>query len=279
MWFGKVFFALILWFLHPSHTYTIVQRTRAFFSPTGRASQSNDDNEPPAEPKALAFLRKKGRVGGAILQPCLGVDEGTAGGVKRPTTIRKSKLAYQLCTKSGIIDDMSEEFPISSSGNRWKGVSDKNGVVGNSFGSLTRELQFNGRSNVNVLRGEVFERGFAQAILTLPLSPDPGWVDASMFAGITLDICSNIDEKYFLVIKNGDCNRSSSSYRYEISTAGNRGWHSYFAPFDKFSGVGPDIQNTPLNPRTLVRFAVAAIGRRYANLEVGFSDVVFTNHT
>ena len=104
---------------------------------------------------------------------------------------------------------MSETFPISSSGNRWKGSSDKQGVIGNSYGSLSRE-NYNSQF-ANVLRGEVFEDGFAQAFINLPLKGEPGSsVDGSRYAGISIDLCSSVEETYELVIKNGDCLRDNS---------------------------------------------------------------------
>ena len=78
--------------------------------------------------------------------------------------------------------------------------------------------------------------------------------------------------------KNDDCTRSIDSYRFEFSTHGNTGFHTYFAPFDSFSGHGPNASTTPFSPKHLRRIALAALDKRYKSLEVGFTDVAFYNY-
>lgn len=74
----------------------------------------------------------------------MGVDEGPVG--KNRSQVRgmqKSKMAYEWCTDSGIIDDISESFPLTSSGSEWSGFTDQ--VMGGiSEGKLLRE-KINGR--------------------------------------------------------------------------------------------------------------------------------------
>lgn len=69
----------------------------------------------------------------------MGVDEGPVG--KNRSQVRgmqKSKMAYEWCTDSGIIDDISESFPLTSSGSEWSGFTDQ--VMGGiSEGKLLRE--------------------------------------------------------------------------------------------------------------------------------------------
>ena len=103
--------------------------------------------------------------------------------------VRKSKAAYMSCTSSGVIDDMSDPFPFTSSGSQWQGVTDR--VMGGvSNGSISRET-IDGRL-ANVLRGTVSmanNGGFIQMATDLSLDPgtDP-FVDAFDWDGIELDV-------------------------------------------------------------------------------------------
>lgn len=83
---------------------------------------------------AMAFLKKIGKVGTKVdFTHAIGVDEGS-GGEKTSSSldgkcehdiaIRKAAQAYTSCVESGTIDDLSEAFPITSSGTRWAGVTD-----------------------------------------------------------------------------------------------------------------------------------------------------------
>jgi hypothetical protein len=73
--------------------------------------------------KAMDFLKKIGRVGGDTdFRYAIGVDEGETGkstGGKH----RKVAAAFHTCTESGIIDDLSETFPQTSSGTGWSGFT------------------------------------------------------------------------------------------------------------------------------------------------------------
>ena len=138
--------------------------------------------------KAMAFLRKKGRVGGSTAQDfinAMGVDEGPAGGKNAASMhrdMRKSRGAYKECSETGIIDDLSETFPFTSSGNEWSGITDQV-MGGKSNGSLTRE-EIDGKV-ANVLRGKVSlanNGGFVQMATDLALNPSSSpFVDASNF--------------------------------------------------------------------------------------------------
>jgi hypothetical protein len=156
---------------------------------TAASSTAGGDN------KAMAFLRKIGKVGkvsGVDFVNSIGVDEGPVGksqGGGTVPSVRKAKSAYRPCVVSGVIDDMSESFPVTSSGTLWSGFTDR--VMGGvSFGSLTRE-EFDGRQ-ANVLRGHVSlanNGGFVQMATDLALDPTvSATVDASEYDGIELDI-------------------------------------------------------------------------------------------
>lgn len=124
----------------------------------------SDETESKKENKAMAFLRKVGRVGGAANKDfvnALGVDEGpvgksSLGKVGSPTdgnslgNVKKAKSAYKQCNISGVVDDFTEPFPFTSSGTQWSGFTD-HVMGGMSSGSLTRE-EVKGKV-CNVLRG------------------------------------------------------------------------------------------------------------------------------
>ncbi|KAL3902633.1 MAG: hypothetical protein SGARI_005745 [Bacillariaceae sp.] len=135
-------------------------------------SDGNDGN------KAMAFLKKIGRIGGANkvdFTSAIGVDEGsstkTAGKWGSARGMKKSKDAFRSCTDTGLIDDLSETFPTTSSGCQWDGVTDR--VMGGvSSGTLSRE-DFYGRTS-NVLRANVKldnNGGFVQMATDLALNP------------------------------------------------------------------------------------------------------------
>jgi hypothetical protein len=103
--------------------------------------------------------------------------------------VRKSKAAYIPCTTSGIIDDMSDPFPFTSSGSQWQGITDR--VMGGiSNGSLSRETI--GGKLANVLRGNVSlanNGGFIQMATDLSLEPSVNlFVDASAYDGVELEV-------------------------------------------------------------------------------------------
>ena len=91
----------------------------------GDTTSTNEDN------KAMAFLRKIGKVGGVAnvdFKNAVGVDEGPAGKTKATAgmkQVRKTKSAYTPVTVNGVIDDLSEPFPVTSSGTQWAGFTDQ----------------------------------------------------------------------------------------------------------------------------------------------------------
>jgi Complex I intermediate-associated protein 30 (CIA30) len=150
---------------------------------------------PGKDNKAMSFLRKVGRVGrNTDFTNALGVDEGQSGGKiagkwGQGTAVKKALAAYKSCTVSGVIDDLSEEFPITCSGTEWAGVTDRV-MGGESSGTLAREL-YHGRT-ANVLRAHVSLEnggGFVQMATDLALDPSvSSLVDASSFDGIKVEL-------------------------------------------------------------------------------------------
>jgi hypothetical protein len=166
-------------------------------------SSSKGDN------KAMAFLRKVGRVGGAAnmdFANAMGIDESPSGGTKSShhedgfKHVKKSKAAYTSCEVSGIIDDMTDPFPFTSSGSQWVGITDRI-MGGQSSGSLSRE-SIAGKE-ANVLRGTVSldnNGGFVQMATDLALDPSVDvFVDASEFDGVEVEVyCegTEVSEKF-----------------------------------------------------------------------------------
>ena len=136
-------------------------------------SESTTSTKKTGDNKAMAFLRKVGRVGGAAnmdFANAMGLDESPSGAGTKSSyhkggslkNVRKSKAAYTSCTTSGIIDDMSDPFPFTSSGSQWQGIFDCI-MGGMSNGSLSRENI--GDKVANVLRGNVADNtGFIQML-------------------------------------------------------------------------------------------------------------------
>jgi hypothetical protein len=163
----------------------------------------------PKDNKAMSFLRKIGRVGASTSADfinAVGVDEGPSGkttGNRQTNGIRKLQSSYKLCTESGIVDDLSEAFPWTSSGTEWIGVTDRV-MGGSSLGSLSREM-IDGKA-ANVLRGNVYlvpgteNGGFIQMATNLGWDPSESFaVDASEYDGIELDVLyqgTSQQEKY-----------------------------------------------------------------------------------
>lgn len=168
-----------------------------------RATETIDDDHgvqasASADNKAMAFLKKIGKVGGEKIDftNSIGVDEGSGGrktGTRwgRNSAVRKAESAYQSCVTSGTIDDLSENFPITSSGTEWVGVTDRI-MGGTSSGTLVREEDFEGRLS-NVLRAKVRLNNecccFVQMATNFAVnSSGNNTVNASEFLGIELDL-------------------------------------------------------------------------------------------
>merc|ERR1719469_815916 len=188
----------------------------------GKANDGRDEDEEAKNKKkresVMNFLRKTGRVGGVKdFSTAMGVDEGPVGQTKNGVgEIEKGRNAYKLCTETGIIDDMSESLPRTSSGTEWSGFTDK--VMGGvSIGKVIREV-VDGR-NADVMKGKVSlynNGGFIQMATSLSTDPSVSLsVDASSYDGIELEVLYRGDEdteKFNVHLRNAACRRQTSSY-------------------------------------------------------------------
>jgi len=178
--------------------------------------------------------------------------------------VRKARGAYVECTASGTVDDLSEPFPFTSSGTQWAGVTDR--VMGGvSSGSLTRET-VEGRL-ANVLRGKVSldnAGGFVQMATDLALDPAVASVDASQYDGIEIELYyggSEKKESFNVHLRNLACIRQFSSYRATVELESRR-WTRVRLGWDSFRGYGPGAENIAIDPSTLRRLGVVAIGKK-----------------
>ena len=74
----------------------------------------------------MNFLKTIGKVGGVAnrdFRYAIGVDEGPSGKSAGRRGMQKIQEAFQSCVESGVVDDMSEDFPLTSSGTRWSGFT------------------------------------------------------------------------------------------------------------------------------------------------------------
>eukprot|EP00529_Nitzschia_sp_RCC80_P021838 CAMPEP_0113454788 /NCGR_PEP_ID=MMETSP0014_2-20120614/8044_1 /TAXON_ID=2857 /ORGANISM="Nitzschia sp." /LENGTH=388 /DNA_ID=CAMNT_0000346205 /DNA_START=96 /DNA_END=1262 /DNA_ORIENTATION=- /assembly_acc=CAM_ASM_000159 len=282
------------------------------------ASTNNENNKSKTGKKesgdnsAMAFLRKIGKVGGPPIDftNAVGADEGSGGKSSGGTPIgtdhhhhdhstggmRKSKAAYKSCVDSGVIDDMSETFPTTSSGTQWAGITD-DVMGGKSSGTLTRETDFDGCEGrpCNVLRAKVrlsggkrttttsssnninnnsssndgnklqIGSGFVQMATDLALDPSVSdTVDASRYEGLELDLCyhdGDAERQSFNVhLRNSNCLRQFSSYRVSFELMKGK-WTTIRLPWNLFQGFGSGAVEKPFDPSSLRRIGIVAIGK------------------
>lgn len=224
--------------------------------------------------KAMAFLKKIGKVGGTKVDftNAVGVDEGSggakissnAGKCNHDVAVKKARHAYRSCVDSGTIDDLSETFPITSSGTQWAGVTD--GVMGgSSSGSLVRE-EFQGRVS-NILTANVRlenDGGFVQMVTDLALDHSvSNTVDASKFDGLEFDVyyVGDADRETFNVhLKDSNCVRQFSSYRATFELPQEQ-WTTVRLPWSRFEGFGWGAVENVLDHSALRRIGLVAIGK------------------
>eukprot|EP00574_Skeletonema_japonicum_P003586 CAMPEP_0201714278 /NCGR_PEP_ID=MMETSP0593-20130828/832_1 /ASSEMBLY_ACC=CAM_ASM_000672 /TAXON_ID=267983 /ORGANISM="Skeletonema japonicum, Strain CCMP2506" /LENGTH=275 /DNA_ID=CAMNT_0048203545 /DNA_START=73 /DNA_END=897 /DNA_ORIENTATION=+ len=246
---------------------------RSYATLPRRMSTTNDNDgtstKKKSENKAMAFLRSKGRIGGAAnmdFANAMGLDESPSGGSQKDTTggTKKSKAAYVSCTASGVIDDMSDPFPFTSSGSQWLGITDRV-MGGSSNGSLTRET-VDGKL-ANVLRGNVSlvsgdNGGFIQMATDLSLDPsEDAFVNAEKYDGVEMEVyceATGVAEKFNVHLRNPACDRQNSSYRATFEVRPGQ-WATVRLPWDAFEGFGPGPEVTPFVP-ILRRLGVVSIG-------------------
>mmetsp|Transcript_2912 Transcript_2912/g.6291 ORF Transcript_2912/g.6291 Transcript_2912/m.6291 type:complete len:293 (+) Transcript_2912:188-1066(+) len=251
--------------------------------PTTLQASSDGDN------KAMDFLRKKGRIGGAAnmdFANAMGLDESPSGGTKSSyhedgfKNVRKSKSSYIPCTISGVIDDMSDPFPFTSSGSQWQGITDR--VMGGvSNGSLSRETI--GGKLANVLRGNVSlenDGGFIQMATDLSLEPNVDvFVDALEYDGVELEVyCegTGVEEEFNVHLRTPACERQNSSYRSTFPIRPGQ-WATVRLPWSGFEGYGPGPDGSPFMA-SIRRLGVVSIGEAkevvLAVGQIGFYNVI-----
>lgn len=249
--------------------------------------ESQNENIPDEKAKkrkdVMSFLRKVGAVGvNQDFSTAMGSDEGPVGKTKNAKrSLEKSKSAFQSCTRSGVIDDMSEPFPMTSSGSTWTGFTDqvKGGV---SVGKLERQTLDGRLCNVMIGKVSTFNDGGFIQCATL-LSKDPSIsliVDASKFNGIQLDVWykGESDKENFNVhLRNPRCTQRFSSYRatFEVTPIG---WQTVNVPFDAFHGHGPGAEGIPFDSSELQRLSVVAIGKTM-DVNLGIGKIGFYNES
>ena len=165
-------------------------------------------------------------------------------------------------TKLAVIDDLSREPPLSTTGARWQLFTDR--VMGGvSNGTMTREIM-SGRPAIR-MRGDVNlenNGGFIQ--IAIDLVPDGKAKDASDWGGVELDVFGN-GEEYNIHLRTEDLTQPWQSYRQSFR-AGPQ-WQTVQFRFEEFVPYRTDIA---LDIRRLRRIGIVAIGRAFsADLCVG----------
>jgi len=255
----------------------------------GASSESSSNNDTTKstskterDNKAMAFLRKIGKVGGTKVDftNAIGVDEGS-GGAKVSTlsgkcdhdvAVKKARHAYRSCVESGTIDDLSESFPVTSSGTQWAGVTDKV-MGGSSSGTLVRHEEFQGRLS-NVLTANVRlenDGGFVQMVTDLALDHSvSNTVDASQYDGIEFDVFYEGDadrENFNVHLKDSNCLRQFSSYRATFELKQGQ-WTTVRLSWSRFEGFGWGAVENLLDSSALRRIGLVAIGKE---MDVSFA--------
>lgn len=184
--------------------------------------------------------------------------------------VKKAKAAYQECTTSGTIDDLTEDFPFTSSGREWRGISDRV-KGGGSDGQIRRDNDVKGKV-ANVLMGRVapFDNGEGFIQMVTDLSKDPATldsVDASDYDGIEIDVlCRNkMDKKEdddaeeaaipqrFNVHLRTPGSLQDCSYRHTFTLEEEDEWATVRVPWTSFIGC-----EVPLDVSVLRRLGIVA---------------------
>lgn len=163
---------------------------------------------------------------------------------------------------SPIIDDLSRDPPIATTGTNWQLFTDT--VMGGvSKATVTRETVA-GRQAI-WLRGNVSlenNGGFVQ--ISLDFRPDGGPIDAGAWSGIEVDILGN-GEEYGVNLRTTDLARPWQSYRRTIIATPH--WETMRLPFESFA---PHRTDVPLNIHRLRRIGIIGIGRAFfADVSIG----------
>jgi Complex I intermediate-associated protein 30 (CIA30) len=165
-----------------------------------------------------------------------------------------------------LLDDFATADLVSRAGTRWEGASDR--VMGGISHEVLALEEHAGRFWLR-LTGRVRlenDGGFVQ--MGIDLAPSGGPVDLSAFAGVRLLVRGN-GEAYGCHLRTGACRRPWQSYR------------AAFAAPPKpavvelpFAGFQPHRVEAPLDPATLRRLSLVAIGRAF-DADLAVAEVRF----
>jgi len=171
-----------------------------------------------------------------------------------------------LAATTDVIDDLSQRPPRASNGADWELVADR--VMGGVSNGTMRRETVRGREAIH-MQGDVRlenNGGFLQ--IALDLAPGNATVDASRWAGLEIDVIGN-GESYNLHLRTADVVRPWQSYRQSFVAAPQ--WQTLRMPFAEFEAHRVDA---PLNPSTLRRIGIVAIGRAF-HADIAISGLRF----
>ncbi|MGB0555443.1 MAG: CIA30 family protein [Alphaproteobacteria bacterium] len=165
-----------------------------------------------------------------------------------------------------LIDDFTNNGPVSKIGTQWRGVSDR--VMGGISEATLNYGVIDGRPSLRMTGDVRLENdgGFIQA--ALDLAPAGDTIDASSFTGVRIVVRGN-GEKYSIHLRTPDNLRPWQSYRAPL-TAG-YDWVTIDLPFATFV---PYRLETPLDTRRLRRIGLVAIGRAFHG-DLAVSELAF----
>jgi len=171
-----------------------------------------------------------------------------------------------LAATTHTIDDVTQPPPRASNGADWELVADR--VMGGvSNGTMHRE-RVRGRAAIR-MQGDVRlenNGGFLQ--IALDLAPNGTSIDASRWAGLEIDVIGN-DESYNLHLRTADVVRPWQSYRQSFVPT--QEWQTVRLAFSDFDAHRIDA---PLDPSTLRRIGIVAIGRAF-HADIAIAGVRF----
>ena len=158
-------------------------------------------------------------------------------------------------TAPGLIDDLSRADGLAATGTRWEVIADT--VMGGRSAATLRREPVRGRMALRLQGAVSLENngGFVQ--MALDLAPGGGAVDASGWAGIEIEVTGN-GEAYGLHLRTTAVTRPWQSWRQEFAADGT--WQRLRLPF---AGFAPHRIDGALNPATLRRIGIVAIGRAF----------------
>lgn len=193
--------------------------------------------------------------------------------------MKKTALAFAPCNVSGVIDDMTETYPVAKCGTEWTKSTDQ--VMGGVSRGEVFATTITDASGVErkclLLKGQVstaYNGGFIQMALDLSNSIPPGTpVDASAFDGLEMDVYCPRGESYNTHLRTPDCLSFPSSYRATFDTTA-REWTTVRVLWSDFEGSGPGAEERPLDTTSLRRLGLLGFGRDF-DAELAVAGVRF----